>query len=61
MTTQKQTIHASYEKESSYQNIPVLLWNKTLTSTGIVALIKLKTNIAVFLCLYISHVFKKQT
>ena len=38
VTTQKQTIHASYEKESSYQNIPVLLWNKTLTSTGIVAL-----------------------
>ena len=60
MTTQKQTIHASHEKESSYQNIPVLLWNKTLTSTEIVALIKPKTNI-VFLCLYISHVFKKQT
>ena len=59
VTTQKQTIHASYEKESSYQNIPVLLWNKTLTSTGIVALIKPKTNIVVFLCLYISHVFKK--
>ena len=61
VTTQKQTIHASHEKESSYQNISVLLWNKTLTSTGIVALIKPKTNIVVFLCLYISHVFKKQT
>ena len=59
MTTQKQTIHASHEKESSYQNIPVLLWNTTLTSTGIVALIKRKTNI-VFLCLHISHVFIKQ-
>ena len=35
-TTQMQTIHASHEKESSYQNIPVLLWNKTLTSGGIV-------------------------
>ena len=57
--TQKQTIHARHQKESSYQNIPVLFRNKTLTSTGIVALIKPKTNIVVFLCLYISHVFKK--
>ena len=61
MTTQKQTIHANPGKESSYQNIPVLLWNKTLTSTGIVALIKPKTNIVVLFCLYISHVLKKQT
>ena len=61
MKIQKQTIHASLEKKSSYQNIPVLLWNKTLTFTGIVSLIKLKTSIVVFLCLYISHVFKKQT
>ena len=35
-TTQMQTIHASHKKESSYQNIPVLLWNKTLTSARIV-------------------------
>ena len=61
MTTQKQTTHASHEKEISYRKIAVLLWNKTLTSAGIVALIKPKTNIVVFLCLYISHVFKKQT
>ena len=61
MKTQKQTIQASLEKKSSYQNIAVVLWNETLTSTGIVSLIKLKTNIVVFFCLYISHVFKKQT
>ena len=54
----KQTIHASHEKESSYQNIPVLLWNETLTSTGIVAL--LRESIVIFLCLYISHVFKNK-
>ena len=57
VTTQKGTIHASHEKEISYQNIPFLLWNKALGSTGTVALITLKTNIAVFLCLYISHMF----
>ena len=61
MTTQKQTIHTGHEKERSYQNIPVLLWNKALTSMRIVALIKTKTNILVSLSLYISHVFKKQT
>ena len=60
VTTQKQTIHASHKKESSYQNIPLLLWNKTLKSTGIIALIKLKTNTVVLLSLYIS-VFKKET
>ena len=59
VTTQKQTIHASRKKESSYQNIPVLLWNQTLKSTGIVALIKPKTNTVVLLSLYI-YVFKKE-
>ena len=46
-------------KRKLYKNIPVLY--KTLTSTGIVALIKPKTNIVIFLCLNISHVFGKQT
>ena len=35
-TIQMQTINTNQEKESSYQNIPVLLWNKTLTFARIV-------------------------
>ena len=47
-----QAIHTSHKKESSYQNIPVVLsLNETLTSARTVSLSEPKTTIVVFLYL----------
>ena len=60
-TTQMPTIHTSHKKQSSYQKIPVPLWNKTLTYAIVIELL-FNTNqkkFFFFLCLYSSHVLKK--
>ena len=38
-TTQMPTIHTSHKKQSSYQKIPVPLWNKTLTYAIVIELL----------------------
>ena len=53
--------HDNPKANHSRQSRKRMFLPKHSSSTGIAALIKPKTNIVVFLSLYISHVFQKQT